>query len=187
MRAVEDESDKRLARLHRIIEEQSLLRGDFTLSSGRKSTYLFQLRQTMLHPEGSVLIGELTVEFMRRQGLKCVGGLALGAVPFVAAVAAMSQLGGYPVAAFFVRKEAKQHGAKELLDGHLTTGADVLVIDDVATTGGSMLRAVDVVREHGSSVSTALAIIDREEGAAEELAKHGIRIYSLFAKSDFNV
>lgn len=175
-------------RLHAIIDEHSLLRGDFTLSSGRKSTYLFQLRQTTLHPEGAALIGEIIVDFMRREGLGCTGGLEMGAVPIVAAVAVASFRAGYPVDAFFIRKQVKEHGARERVDGHVRDGADVLMLDDVTTTAGSVLKAIEGLREERRcTVRVALAILDREEGATENLAAHGIRLVSIFRTSDFRV
>ena len=117
--------DNRWQRLRAIIAEQSILRGDFTLSSGRKSTYLFQLRQTTLHPEGASLIADLILDFMKEQRLTCIGGMVQGAVPIVAAVSAGSFRVGYPVQAFFVRKEAKKHGAEELVDGFMAKSGEV--------------------------------------------------------------
>ncbi|MGE0212370.1 MAG: orotate phosphoribosyltransferase [Parvibaculaceae bacterium] len=178
--------DARRGRLAAIIERESLMRGHFVLSSGRESTYLFQLRQTMLHPEGASLLGDVIVDYMQRQGLSSVGGLAMGAVPLVSAVAVASFSKGYPVRAFFVRKEAKGHGAKERIDGHIAKGSEVLVVDDVTTTGGSTIKAVEAIREEGGcTVTRALSIVDREEGASEELARHGIALVSLFKRTDF--
>jgi orotate phosphoribosyltransferase len=181
--------DQRLQRLHDIIAEQSILRGDFTLSSGRKSTYLFQLRQTTLHPEGASLISDLIVDFMKDNDLTCIGGMVQGAVPIVAAVSARSFLNGYPVRAFFVRKEAKKHGAEELVDGYLAETGDVLLVDDVTTTGGSMLETMERMVRAGfkGKVSKALSVVDREEGAAENLAAHGIALHALFTRRDFEI
>lgn len=182
-----DANDPRLKRLHELIDQQSLMRGTFTLSSGRDSNYLFQLRQTTVHPEGSSLIGEIVVEFMQFHNVHCVGGLELGAVPMVTSISTMSHQLGYRVSPFFVRKEAKKHGAKELLDGHISAGDDVLVVDDVTTTGASTLRAVEPIIKRGCKVNKALSIVDREEGAAELLSQHGITLYSLFKRSDFKI
>src|ERR1700730_18568152 len=119
-----DRKDERCHRLQAIIREQSLKLGEFTLSSGRTSSYLFQLRQTTMLPEGAALIGEIIVEYMKRKAIPCIGGPELGAVPVVSAVAAVSHLKGFPVDAFFVRKVAKEHGARETIDGHLRGGAE---------------------------------------------------------------
>ena len=181
--------DPRLARLRAIVAEHSLMTGDFVLSSGRRSRYLFQLRQTVLHPEGAWLVGGLIVDFMRRLGLACIGGLEMGAVPVVSAVAVRSHDMGYPVAAFFARKQAKSHGAKERINGYLENGAEILLVDDVSTTGGSLLKTLDAIRESGLEVSCrhALTIVDREEGATENLAEHGITLHALLFKSDFAI
>lgn len=180
--------DPRWHRLHAIILDKSLKRGDFILSSGATSKYLFQLRQTTMLPEGAALIGEFVVEYMMRNGIKSVGGLELGAVPMVAAIAAVSHYKSYPVDAFFVRKRAKEHGARERVDGHVSTG-DVLFIDDVATSGKSILNAIDGLKEEfpDFTVKRAFVVIDRQEGATQNLAAQGIELASLFKTSDFPV
>ena len=183
-----EESDERWGRLRTIVDETSLIRGDFTLTSGRKSSYMFQLRQVTLHPEGSFLIGAIIADFMEAKGLTCTGGLALGAVPVVTAIATASHVNNKPVQVFFVRKEAKTHGAKELVNGYVQAGAEILAVDDVTTTGGSMKKAITgVAEEKGSRVSMAVSIVDREEGATEALAESGITLYSIFRKTDFAV
>src|ERR1700730_17635451 len=115
-------TDPRWLRLQEIIRVHSLKTGAFTLSSGRHSSFLFQLRQTTLLPEGAALIGEIIVEYMKRHNIASIGGLEMGAVPIVSAVAAISHLKDYPVGAFFVRKAPKEHGARERIDGHLRHG-----------------------------------------------------------------
>ena len=184
-----DKSDPRWIRLHEIIETQSLKRGDFILSSGRSSKYLFQLRQTTMSPEGAALIGDIIVDYMNKVGLSCVGGLEMGAVPVVCAVSAMSFVKASPKDAFFVRKAAKEHGARERIDGHVQEGAGTLIIDDVATSGGSILKAIDGLKEEkvNCSISKALVIVDRQEGASENLAKSGIELVSIFKKEDFDI
>ena len=181
--------DQRLDRLRAIIESESLMRGDFTLSSGRKSNYLFQLRQTTLHSEGSQLIAELIVDYMRSRRLGCIGGLVHGAVPIVSSVAPISFQMGYPVKAFFVRKEAKKHGAEERIDGYMDRDAEVLVVDDVTTSGASMRDAITGMIEAGyrGTVTTALSIVDREEGAKQALAASGIELLSFFTRTDFGL
>lgn len=182
------QSDPRWQKLYDIIGAKSLMTGDFTLASKRKSNFLFQLRQTTLHPEGAYLVGSIIIDFMRRQRIKCLGGLELGAVPIVSIVAGMSHMADYPVSAFFIRKKPKSHGAQELVDGYVLDGNEILAIDDVTTTGGSMMDAVNgLASEHDCTVKWALSIVDREEGAKETLSAHGIKLVSIFKKSDFKI
>ena len=183
---VADRADPRWLRLQEMIREHSLKTGAFTLSSGARSSYIFQLRQTTLLPEGAALIGGIIVEYMKRLEIASIGGLEMGAVPIVAAVAAMSHLKNYPVGAFFVRKEQKAHGARERIDGHLR-GGEVLVVDDVATTGGSILKAIEGMMSECplARVHRALVVVDREVGAAENLARHGIKLAAILKRSDF--
>ncbi len=136
-------------------------------------------------PEGAALLGEVILEYMYQHSIECIGGLELGAVPLVSSVAVMSHIRALPINAFFVRKLAKEHGARERIDGHLRDGAEVLMVDDVATTGGSILRAVEGIQGHGCCVRRALAVVDREEGAAENLAAHDIQLAAIFKRSDF--
>ncbi|PKQ08991.1 MAG: orotate phosphoribosyltransferase [Alphaproteobacteria bacterium HGW-Alphaproteobacteria-12] len=181
--------DPRWAQLHDIITDKSLKVGDFILSSGRTSKFLFQLRQTTMLPKGAALLGDIIVEYMRRNGLHCVGGLELGAVPLVASVSAASYRLGYPVDAFFVRKKAKEHGARERIDGHIADGKEVLLIDDVSTTGKSMFGTIDAIRQEypRCRVKKALVVVDREEGATKTLYDGGIELVSLFKKSNFSI
>jgi orotate phosphoribosyltransferase len=140
-------------------------------------------------PEGGALIGEIVVEFMQGHALKCVGGLELGAVPLVAAISVASYYKSYPVDAFFVRKRAKEHGARERIDGHVRAGEDVLFVDDVATSGKSILTAIEGMKEEfpNCTVRHAFVVVDRQEGASQNLAAQGIRLVSLFKKSDFPI
>lgn len=180
--------DKRWRRLRDIIQERSLLTGNFTLSSGKTSTFLFQLRQTTMYPEGQFLIGTIIEEFMRGIGVRAIGGLELGAVPVVSAVSFASFLKERPVDAFFVRKQAKAHGARELVDGQLPEGGDVLMVDDVTTSGGSVITAIDnALTEKRCSVRWALSIVDRDQGAAAKLGERGISLASIFTKADFGL
>jgi orotate phosphoribosyltransferase len=183
--SVLDRNDERWRRLRKLVSEHSLRVGDFKLSSGRRSPYLFQLRQTTMLPEGAALLGEVILEYMCQLSIECIGGLELGAVPLVSSVAVMSQIRALPIDAFFVRKAPKDHGARERIDGHLRDGAEVLMVDDVATTGGSILKAVEGIEGHGCCVRRALAVVDREEGAAENLAAHDIQLAAIFKRSDF--
>jgi len=136
-------------------------------------------------PEGAALLGEVILEYMYQHSIECIGGLELGAVPLVSSVAVMSHIRALPINAFFVRKLAKEHGARERIDGQLRAGAEVLMVDDVATTGGSILKAIEGMEGHGSYVRRALAVVDREEGAAQNLARASIQLAAIFKRSDF--
>ena len=178
-------SNPRRDRLREIIEEKSLVTGrTFTLASGRTSSFFVNLKQTMLDPEGANLLAELILDVMEEQGIHNIGGLEMGAVPLVSAVCTKS-FERFPVNAFFVRKSVKDHGAEKLIDGHLDQGSEVLIIDDVVTTGGSAMQAAEAVRARGCHVSKILAIVDREEGGRENLAGHGFELISLLNRSDF--
>ena len=182
--------DERVQRLWQIVRDHSLLIGDFTLTSGRRSNYLFQLRPTTMHPEGAAILGELIVEFMQKNDLWAIGGMAMGAVPIVSTVAVASYHMGWPVNAFYMRKKAKEHGAKQLFDGWLPPVSEdepeeVLVIDDVTTTGGSLLQVAKTLKDMGYVVTKALSVVDREEGAVENLAAEGITLHAILARSDF--
>jgi orotate phosphoribosyltransferase len=184
-----DPSDQRWLRLRDLISEHSLKLGDFVLSSGRTSKYLFQLRQTTMLPEGASILGDIIVDYMVANTITCIGGPAVGAIPLVSDVSVMSFVKGSPVHAFFVRKEAKGHGALELIDGHVQSGREVLIVDDVATSGGSVLKAIEGMKTEYPScyVRKALVVVEREEGAVEALANHGIELVSIFKRSDFAI
>jgi len=182
-----DRSDPRWLRLRELVRLHSLRRGDFTLSSGRSSKYLFQLRQTTMLAEGAALLGEIILEYMISYSIKSIGGPELGAVPLVSSVAVVSHLKHSPVNAFFVRKSAKEHGARERIDGHCLDNGEVLMVDDVATSGGSLLKAVEGMKAEKTNgfVRRALVVIDREEGAVENLMNSNIQLAAIFKRSDF--
>ena len=163
------------ARLAEIIRKRSFGRGEITLASGRKSDFYFNLKPTMLDPEGAALLAELTYEALKDDGLDYIGGLEMGAVPLAGAIAQLSWLKGHPIAAFFVRKKPKEHGARLAVEGlakdESLHGKRVVIVEDVTTTGGSALKAVEAVREAGGEVVLVLTMVDREEGATETFAR----------------
>jgi orotate phosphoribosyltransferase len=182
--------DPRWNWLRDIVVEKSFLTGDFILTSGARSSYLFQLRQTTMLAEGAALIADIVLEYMQRHKIHCIGGPVQGAVPIGQSVLMLGHARKYPVHHFFVRKEAKKHGAQELIDGYVLDNSEVLIVDDVATKGGSIETAIEnLLREHPScAVKRALVIVDREEGAGEALlSKRNVRLVSLFKKSDFEI
>jgi orotate phosphoribosyltransferase len=176
--------------LFELIRQRSFRQGGaFKLASGRTSTIYFNLKPAMLDPEGARLIGAAVAAEAATLGADYVGGLEMGAVPLVAATAAMSAVAGQPVRAIFVRKAAKEHGTKSLIEGlaegETLTGKKVVVAEDVTTTGGSALKAIDVLREAGAEVRHVVTIVDREEGASAAFAERGITLHPLFRKNEF--
>ena len=177
------------ARLAEIIRKRSFGRGEITLASGRKSDFYFNLKPTMLDPEGATLLAELTFEALKDDQLDYVGGLEMGAVPLAGAIAQLSWIKGHPIAAFFVRKKPKEHGARlaveGLAKGESLQGKRVVIVEDVTTTGGSALAAIRAVREEGAEVVLVLAIVDRQEGATETFAAEGVAFRALFTAEEF--
>ncbi|MEK7316226.1 MAG: orotate phosphoribosyltransferase [Candidatus Eisenbacteria bacterium] len=172
-------------RLFDILLERSLRFGDFTLSSGAKSQYYIDVRQTSLHPEGSLLIAKFLFPLFKEKGVEGVGGLTLGADPIAGAVALWSQLHGTPMSGFIVRKEAKSHGAARRVEGPFREGMKVAVVDDVITKGGSALQAFDAVREAGAEVRLVACVVDRGEGGPEEFAARGVPFHAVFHIREF--
>ena len=177
------------ARLAEIIHTRSFGRGEITLASGRKSDFYFNLKPTMLHPEGAALLAELTYEALKGDRLDYIGGLEMGAVPLAGAIAQLSFIKGQPIGAFFVRKKPKEHGARlsveGLAKGETLQGKRVVIVEDVTTTGGSALKAVESVREAGGEIALVFTMVDRDEGATEAFAAAGVPFRALFKAGEF--
>ena len=177
------------ARLADIIFKRSFGYGEVTLASGRKSNFYFNLKPTMLDPEGAALLAELTLDALAGETIDYVGGLEMGAVPIAGAIAQLSFLKGKPVSAIFVRKKPKEHGAKLAIEGlakgETLAGKRVVVVEDVTTTGGSSMKAVEAVRDAGGEVALVFTMVDREEGAAEAFAAAGLKFRALYRASEF--
>jgi orotate phosphoribosyltransferase len=177
------------ARLLEIIRRRSFGRGEVTLASGRKSDFYVNLKPTMMDPEGATLLAELTYEALKDDGYDYIGGLEMGAVPLAGAIAQISWLKGHPIAAFFVRKKPKEHGAKLAIEGltrdETLAGKRIVVVEDVTTTGGSAMKAVETLREAGAEVALVFTMVDREEGAAETFAEAGLPFRALYKAREF--
>jgi len=173
-------------RLISILAERSARRGQFTLASGRQSTLYIDARLTTMSPDGLALIGPLALAALRQSGwqVDAIGGLTLGADPISYAIAYASASSDTPLRAFTVRKEAKAHGTGRLIEGPFRDGDHVVVVEDVITTGGSALRAVEAVRAAGGSVSGVLALVDREEGGRAALEDVGLAVIVLARASE---
>ncbi len=166
-----------------LLAERSARRGHFTLASGKQSDFYIDARLTTMSPEGLSIIGSLALSTLRESGWKvdAVGGLTLGADPISYAISYASAASDHPLRAFTVRKEPKAHGTGKLLEGPIREGDRVAVIEDVITTGGSALRAIEAVRSAKASVVGVLALVDREEGGRQAIEKAGVSVISLVA------
>ncbi len=154
--------------LIRELREHALVIGEVTLTSGKKAQYLIDAKRAILLPEGFAALGALVAEEARRVGATAVGGITMGADP----IACSALAGGAHVKAFFVRKERKEHGLARWIEGPpLEPGERCLVVEDVVTTGGSTIKAIDRVREEGHEVVGVLAILDRLEGGSDAVRK----------------
>ncbi len=176
-------------RLVAILAERSARLGEFTLASGARSALYIDARMTAMSPDGLALIGPLGLAAIQEAGWRAdsVGGLTLGADPVSYAIAYASALAGStrtPIRAFTVRKEAKAHGTGKLIEGPFRPGDRVVVIEDVITTGGSALKAVDAVKSAGASVVGVLSLVDREEGGRERIEGEGYPVRTLVSASE---
>jgi orotate phosphoribosyltransferase len=171
-------------RLLAIIKQKSLLRGQFKLVSGAISDYYLDMKPTTFDPEGAALVANIIFGMVKgdRQ-VDAIGGLELGAVPIIAAVCARS-FPERPVQGFIVRKEKKDHGTAQKIDGNFKPNSKVILLEDVTTKGGSVMQAVRAVRAQGGEVTRVISIVDRLEGARENLAKESIALESIFTTRD---
>lgn len=176
------------SRLLEIIKEKSLRTGDeFTLTSGRKSTYFIDGKHTSLDPEGSALLAEAMLEATAGDEVVAIGGMTLGADPIVGATVCLSHLRGRPLKGFIVRKEAKGHGTMNQVEGTIDAGDRVIVVEDVTTTGGSALKAVEAVEAVGAEVARIVTMVDRLEGAVACYAERGYAFTAIFTIKDLGV
>ncbi len=175
------------SRLLEILREKSYQKKKVLLASGRESDFYIDCRQTALHAEGACLIGRLMYSMLKTgKKVEGVGGPTLGADPIVTAISMTSYMEGNPIPAFIVRKEPKGHGTGQWIEGrkNLRDSADVAVVEDVITTGGSMLKAIERVKSEGFNVVRVMALVDREEGGRESIKEAGYELEVLFTKKD---
>jgi len=175
-------------RLKTLLEKEALKRGHFVLSSGKTSKYYLDGRVITLSAEGAYLVASIILGLVKDEAVDAIGGPTLGADPIVGAVAALSHISKRPLQTFIVRKAAKEHGTKRQIEGPaLPQGARVILVDDVATTGKALIEAKQALDTIGASVVKAIVVVDRCEGARENLAGAGIPLESLFTIKDFGL
>ena len=178
-------AEQSMVELLSILKTRSWLEQDqeFTLASGRRSRYYIDSKMTTLIPEGARLVGEAVYAALQDDNIEAVGGLAHAAIPMVTAVVMASSTKARPIPGFYVREEAKEHGTQKIIEGfRLEPGTRVAIIDDVLTTGGSILKAIERAQDSGAIVVKVIVLVDRREGGAENLRNKGYDITALFEK-----
>lgn len=178
------------AQLLKLIREKSYREGDFTLASGKKSRFYIDMKATTLSAEGAFLIGRLCVDLIQKKfpgaEITGVGGLTLGADPIATAVSLAAFGQGIDWPAYIVRKEAKEHGTGRFVEGreNLKSGGKVIVLEDVVTTGGSSIKAIERLRAEGYDPVAVLTVVDREEGGEAALKATGLAFLRILAMSE---
>ena len=177
------------ARLADIIFARSFGRGKVVLASGKESDFYFDMKPSMLHPEGAALIARAVLEEVSKSGATHVGGLEMGAVPITGALCQHSFEAGAPVQGFFVRKQVKDHGAKKRVErlprGETLAGKDIVIVEDVTTTGESAWKAAQACIEDGANLKLVVTIVDREDGAEEFYKEKGVPFATIFRAREF--
>jgi len=172
-----------------LVATKALRRGTFRLASGREASFYLDAKQVILDAQGSALVGEAILRLLQARGSlpAAVGGMSIGADPVTSAVVTMAGVAGLPLKGFLVRKEPKDHGTKRYVEGPVQPGERVVIVEDVTTTGGSSLLAIDRVMEFGLIVERVVTVIDRLAGAQETLAARGIPLDSLVTIRDLGI
>ncbi len=173
--------------LIQLVHDKALRHGEFTLASGKRATYYLDGKQVTLDSTGARLIAEGILELLGDPLPQAVGGMAIGADPITAAVVTMAGVRGLALKGFLVRKEAKGHGTNRFVEGPVEAGDEVVIVEDVVTTGGSSLQAIERVEAVGLRVRKVIAIIDRLEGGAQAFAARGYPLASLLTIRDFGI
>jgi orotate phosphoribosyltransferase len=175
------------AELKTLIEKHALKFGQFQLASGKIGSYYLDCRQVTLHPQGANLIGAGLLELMANSVPDAVGGMAIGADPITGAVITLAGQNNIPIHGFIVRKEAKGHGMGRQVEGPVQPGMRAVIVEDVVTSGGSALQAVDAAQAFGLKVDTIMAVVDRLEGGRETIESRGLKLHTLFTVRDFGI
>ncbi|PWE17680.1 orotate phosphoribosyltransferase [Marinicauda salina] len=177
------------AALKALIRRLSFSEGEAkTLASGKTSSFYFDMKRTMSQPQGLALIADLMLDEIRPLSPDYIGGLEMGAIPILNGVALESHRRGCDIPTFWIRKKAKAHGSQSRLEGLDLAdleGKTAVMVEDVTTTGGSVLQAIEEARGNGVTVDHVVTVVDREEGAADNLEKAGVTLHAVFRASEF--
>ena len=172
-----------------LIEQRALKRGSFTLASGRTASFYLDAKQVVLDAQGSMLVGRAILQRLQALGElpDAIGGMSIGADPITSAAVTMAGVAGLPLKGFMVRKEPKGHGLQRYVEGPVEPGQRVVIVEDVTTTGGSSLLAIDRAIEFGLQVERVVTVIDRLAGAAAAFAARGIPLEPLVTIRDLGI
>jgi len=169
-----------------LLRKNAVSRKRIKLSSGKFSNFYIDVRKVSLSPKGVYLISHLIFDLLRLKKITAIGGPTLGADPIVSGVCYLAYKNKKKLKGFLIRKLPKKHGRQKLIEGQvLIPGERVVIVDDVATSGSSLIKAIEVLKKERIRVVAAVSVVDREEGAREALARYNCPLISLFAKSDF--
>lgn len=174
-------------KLIEMIKEKALLLGDFTLASGRKSNYYLDLRRLTLQSESASLLGKILFEMLEKVDYDAIGGPAMGAIPIVGAVLDHAGSKGKSLKGFFIRKEPKDHGTGKLIEGPVEEGDRVVIVEDTTTTAGALIRACDAASAAGLKIVKVIVVIDRLEGASENMKNAGYEYEALVTTIDLGL
>jgi orotate phosphoribosyltransferase len=179
--------------LRALLRRKSVFHGEFILASGAKSDFYVDARVTTFDPRGAGLIGEVGWQLVKEttaklnKNVNAIGGLTLGADPIALSIgiAAQREHTATPLQVFTVRKTIKEHGRQKRIEGNFSAGNSVVIVDDVITTGGSTIQAIDAIEEAGGHVAFVLVLLDRQEGGRENIEQRGHKVVSIFTRADF--
>jgi orotate phosphoribosyltransferase len=172
-------------RLLELFKSRAVFFGNFTLASGKQSTYYINSKKAIFNAEAVWLLGEIIYQMTRTMNLQALGGPEVGAIPLATAAAMRYHEQGQPIEAFYVRKQAKGHGSKEMVEGIVKPGNQVAIVEDVLTTGGSVLQAIREVERLDARIAAVICIVDRLEGAREALDHYNF--LPIFTIRDFGI
>lgn len=175
------------SRLLELVNEKAVIHGDFVLASGARSNYYVDAKFISLTSEGLAYFARVILDMMNDLDIDLIGGMTMGADPIIGATVAMSHLVGKPVDGIIVRKEAKDHGRGKQIEGPISEGANVLIIEDVVTTGGSSLRAIEAVEKAGGKIAEVICLVDRLAGGRESFESKGYKFESIFTIKDLDI
>ena len=172
--------------LLKLLKNKAFLKKKIKLSSGKMSNFYIDVRKVSLSPEGIYLISKLIFNSVKKENITAIGGPTLGADPIVSGVCLLAHKNKRKLKGFLIRKNPKKHGRQKMIEGQVLTASDrVIIVDDVATSGGSLIKAIEALRQEKVKIAAAAVVVDRQEGARENLSKYNCPLFSIFTKEDF--